>query len=63
MAGPNGMLIPLRNNAAGKMSGIELILRSLSDEYFPQDKRSKGFNVSWKLYYISGYDIYTYEYV
>lgn len=54
MTGPNGMLIPLKNNAAGKMTGVEFILRSLTNEYFPQDKRSKGFNVRRKLYYILG---------
>jgi hypothetical protein len=45
VAGPNDMLIPLRNNAAGKMTGLELILKSLITEYSPVDTRSKGFNV------------------
>ncbi|VVC39027.1 Hypothetical protein CINCED_3A015755, partial [Cinara cedri] len=45
IAGPNGMLIPLRNNAAGMMTGFEVILKSLITEYFPKDKRSKGFNI------------------
>lgn len=45
MVGPDDTLIPLRNNAAGKMTGLELILKSLITEYFPVDTRSKGFNV------------------
>ncbi|XP_025421820.1 sodium channel protein Nach-like [Sipha flava] len=45
VAGPNDMLIPLRNNAAGKMTGLELILKSLITEYSPVDTRSKGFNI------------------
>lgn len=49
MDGPNGQLIPLRNNAAGKMTGLEIITRSLNTEYFPQDIRSKGFNVCSKI--------------
>lgn len=50
MDGPNGMLIPLKNNAAGKMTGLEVVLRSLVSEYFPRDTRSKGFNVSGYFY-------------
>lgn len=42
---PDGSLMPLRNNVAGKMTGLELILKSLITEYFPSDKRSKGYNV------------------
>jgi len=42
---PNGVMVPLRNNAAGKMSGFEVILKSLITEYFPIDQRTKGFNV------------------
>lgn len=46
MLGSDGNLIPLRNNAAGMMSGFEVILKGLISEYFPRDKRSKGYNVS-----------------
>lgn len=46
MTGSKGKLIPLRNNAAGRMSGFEVILKGLVTEYFPKDKRSKGYNVS-----------------
>lgn len=45
MTGLNGGLIPLRNNAAGKMTGLEVILNNLITEYFPIDKQYKGFNV------------------
>lgn len=45
IAKPNGKLIPLKNNVAGKMTGLELIMKSLITEYFPNDKRSKGYNV------------------
>lgn len=45
MDGPSNTLIPLRNNAAGKMTGLEVFLRNLITEYFPQETRSKGFNV------------------
>lgn len=45
--GPKGKLIPLRNNAAGRITGFEVILRNLINENFPNDKRSKGYyNVS-----------------
>lgn len=52
MTGPNGLLIPLRNNAAGKMTGFEVITRSLITEYFPQDIRTKGFNVHYNTHII-----------
>lgn len=45
IAKPNGKLIPLKNNVAGKMTGLELIMKSLITEYFPNDKRFKGYNV------------------
>eukprot|EP00102_Acyrthosiphon_pisum_P018863 XP_016656073.1 PREDICTED: uncharacterized protein LOC107882350 [Acyrthosiphon pisum] len=45
IAKPDGGLMPLRNNVAGKMTGLELIMKSLITEYFPEDKRSKGYNV------------------
>ncbi|XP_022177700.1 sodium channel protein Nach-like [Myzus persicae] len=45
IAKPNGSLMPLRNNVAGKMTGLELIMKSLITEYFPNDKRSKGYNI------------------
>lgn len=45
MAGPNKKLVPLRNNAAGKMSGLEVILKNLNLQYFPIDNRGKGYNV------------------
>lgn len=50
MDGPDGLLIPLRNNAAGKMTGLEVITKSLITEYFPKDRRSKGYNVRFELY-------------
>lgn len=51
MVRSNGKLTPLRNNAAGMMSGLEVILKSLITEYFPKDKQSKGYNVStdWQV--------------
>ncbi|XP_026816067.1 sodium channel protein Nach-like [Rhopalosiphum maidis] len=45
IAKPNGKLLPLKNNVAGKMTGLELIMKSLITEYFPNDKRSKGYNI------------------
>ncbi|XP_016656092.2 pickpocket protein 11-like [Acyrthosiphon pisum] len=45
IAKPDGGLMPLRNNVAGKMTGLELIMKSLITEYFPEDKRSKGYNI------------------
>lgn len=45
MEEPDGTLTPLRNNAAGKMSGFEVILNTLFHEYFPDDNRDKGYNV------------------
>ncbi|XP_027847543.2 sodium channel protein Nach-like [Aphis gossypii] len=45
IAKPNGKLIPLKNNVAGKMTGLELIMKSLITEYFPNDKRFKGYNI------------------
>lgn len=44
--GPEGKLIPLRNNAAGKNTGFKVIMHNLSDEFFPEDKRRRGYNVS-----------------
>lgn len=45
-AGPKRTPIPLRNNAAGKGTGLKVVMNNMSDEYFPGDKRSRGFNVS-----------------
>jgi len=45
MAGSDGGFIPLKNNAIGKMSGLEIIMKDMVTEYFPIDKRIKGFNV------------------
>lgn len=44
MIGPDDMLIPLRNNAAGKMTGLEVLLRDIN-EYFPNNMQAKGYNV------------------
>ncbi|KAL5237348.1 hypothetical protein ACI65C_004758 [Semiaphis heraclei] len=35
--GPDGILIPLRNNAAGKNTGLKLIMSNMSNEFFPTD--------------------------
>ncbi|KAL4103731.1 hypothetical protein QTP88_019075 [Uroleucon formosanum] len=43
--GPDGILIPLRNNAAGTDTGLKLIMNNMSSEYFPTDNRRRGFNV------------------
>ncbi|XP_050426692.1 pickpocket protein 11-like [Adelges cooleyi] len=45
LIGSDGELVPLRNNAAGKMSGIELVLRNMEDEHFPKDRKLKGYNI------------------
>lgn len=41
----NRKLVSLKNNAAGKITGFEFVLKSLDLEYLPKDKRIKGFNV------------------
>ncbi|XP_015371445.1 PREDICTED: pickpocket protein 19-like [Diuraphis noxia] len=43
--GRDGILIPLRNNAAGKHTGLKLIMKNMSNEFFPTDYRRRGFNV------------------
>lgn len=46
MNGANGDLIPLKNNAVGKMTGFEVIIKNLINiEHFPFDNQTKGFNV------------------
>lgn len=49
LMGPNGVLIPLRNNAAGKGTGLKVVMNNMSDEFFPNDNRRRGFNVSTYL--------------
>lgn len=46
LLGPKGTLIPLRNNAAGKGTGLKVVMHNMSDEYFPNDFRRRGYNVS-----------------
>ncbi|XP_025198205.1 pickpocket protein 19-like [Melanaphis sacchari] len=41
----DGMLVPLRNNAAGKDTGLKLIMSNMSNKFFPDDSRRRGFNV------------------
>ncbi|XP_022166699.1 sodium channel protein Nach-like isoform X2 [Myzus persicae] len=43
--GSDGVLIPLRNNAAGKETGLKLIMSNMSHEFFPTDNRRRGFYV------------------
>lgn len=46
MTGTNDDLIPLKNNAVGKMTGFEVIIKNLiRSEQFPIDNQTKGFNV------------------
>lgn len=52
MTGPNDMLIPLRNNAAGKMTGLEVLLKDIN-EYFPNNMQAKGYNVRQREQFIS----------
>ncbi|XP_029341727.1 pickpocket protein 19-like isoform X2 [Acyrthosiphon pisum] len=42
--GPDGILIPLRNNVAGKETGLKLIMSNMSSEFFPTDNRRRGFD-------------------
>ncbi|KAF0757667.1 pickpocket protein 19-like, partial [Aphis craccivora] len=44
LIGSDGVLIPLRNNAAGKGTGLSLIMSNMSDSFFPNDNRRRGFN-------------------
>jgi len=44
--GSDEILIPLRNNAAGKGTGLSLIMNNMSKNFFPNDNRRRGFNVS-----------------
>jgi len=44
--GSDGILIPLRNNAAGKETGLKLIMSNMSNQFFPNDDRRRGYNVS-----------------
>lgn len=44
--GQKGELIPLRNNAAGEGSGLKVLMYNMSDEFFPNDERRRGYNVS-----------------
>ncbi|XP_072156175.1 pickpocket protein 11 [Bemisia tabaci] len=41
----SGTLHALRNNAAGKITGFEVLLKSLDHEYLADDKRVRGYNV------------------
>ncbi|KAK7576723.1 hypothetical protein V9T40_013009 [Parthenolecanium corni] len=41
----DGKLIALRNNAAGKITGFEVILKVLDHEYLPGDRRVRGYNI------------------
>ncbi|VVC38399.1 Epithelial sodium channel [Cinara cedri] len=41
----DGTLIPLRNNAASKGTGLKVILNDMNEEFFPGDSRRRGFNV------------------
>ncbi|XP_060844346.1 pickpocket protein 19-like [Rhopalosiphum padi] len=43
--GSDGILIPLRNNAAGKETGLKLIMSNMSNQFFPNDDRRRGYNV------------------
>lgn len=44
MIGPHDTLIPLRNNAAGKMTGLEVLIKDI-DDHFPNNAHAKGYNV------------------
>jgi len=60
--GPDGILIPLRNNAAGKNTGLKLIMSNMSNEFFPTDNRRRGFNVSsWLVVYLRSNVKYTFS--
>ncbi|XP_050528843.1 pickpocket protein 28-like [Daktulosphaira vitifoliae] len=45
LTGEDDQLIPLRTNSAGRMSGLELILRNMEYENFPGKDAMTGYNV------------------
>ncbi|XP_050426691.1 sodium channel protein Nach-like [Adelges cooleyi] len=42
---PDGSLVPLRNNAGGKVTGFEVVMNDMDKEYIPDDLRPRGYNV------------------